>query len=70
MRKIMAAIDIGNSEIKLVVAEMTGGKFNVLSISSYVVLVDIAGEYDTTPNILFNFFIASVKSFGRIYILP
>ena len=33
MRKIMAAIDIGNSEIKLVVAEMTGGKFNVLSIS-------------------------------------
>ena len=33
MRKIMAAIDIGNSEIKLVVAEMTGGKFNVLSVS-------------------------------------
>ena len=34
MRKIMAAIDIGNSEIKLVVAEMTGGKFNVLSVSN------------------------------------
>ena len=33
MRKIMAAIDVGNSEIKLVVAEMTGGKFNVLSVS-------------------------------------
>ena len=33
MRKIMAAIDIGNSETKLVVAEMTGGKFNVLSVS-------------------------------------
>ena len=33
MRKIMAAIDIGNSFTKLIVAEMTGGKFNVLSIS-------------------------------------
>lgn len=33
MRKIMAAIDVGNSEIKLVVAEMTGGRFNVLSVS-------------------------------------
>ena len=33
MRKIMAALDVGNSELKLVVAEMTGGKFNVLSVS-------------------------------------
>ncbi|MBR1416317.1 MAG: pilus assembly protein PilM [Bacilli bacterium] len=33
MRKIMAALDIGNSNVKLVVAEMTKGKFNVLSVS-------------------------------------
>lgn len=33
MRKIMAALDIGNSLTKLVVAELTGGKFNVLSVS-------------------------------------
>lgn len=34
MRKIMAALDIGNSETKLIVAEQTGGKFNVLSVST------------------------------------
>ena len=34
MRKIMAALDIGNSYTKLIIAEMTGGKFNILSVSS------------------------------------
>ena len=33
MRKIMAALDIGNYSTKLIVAEMTKGKFNILSIS-------------------------------------
>ena len=33
MRKIMAALDIGNSITKLIVAEMTKGNFNVLSVS-------------------------------------
>lgn len=33
MRKIMAALDIGNYSTKLVVAEMTKNKFNILSVS-------------------------------------
>ena len=36
MRKIMAALDVGNSLTKLVVADMTKKKFNVLTVSQVV----------------------------------
>lgn len=44
MRKIMASLDIGNGTTKLIVGEMTKGKFNVLSVSQEQTLGVKKGE--------------------------
>ena len=44
MRKIMSCLDIGNDKLKLIIAEMTKGNFNILSVSEETTLGLKKGE--------------------------